>query len=41
LACAEGADLAEADFGDHALEASALYAAGCGAAKIVINDLDP
>ena len=40
LACADGADLAEADFGNHALKAGALHAAGGGAAKIVINDLD-
>ena len=40
LACADGADLAEADFGNDALEAGALHAAGGGAAKIVINDLD-
>src|SRR5437016_2679873 len=40
LACADGADLAEADFGNHALEARALHATGGGAAKIVINDLD-
>ena len=32
--------IAEADFGNHALEASALHAAGRGAAKIVINDAD-
>jgi hypothetical protein len=40
FACADGADLAEADFGNHALEAGTLHAAGGGAAKIVINDLD-
>jgi hypothetical protein len=38
--CADGTDLAEANFGNHALEAGALHAAGSGAAKIVINDLD-
>src|SRR5260370_38772578 len=39
LACADGADLAEADFGNHAFEAGALHAAGGGATKIVINAL--
>ena len=40
LARADGTDLAEADFGNHAFEAHSGHCARCGSAEILIDTFD-